>query len=239
MLLLDTLRGPSKSLRHRFVTGPLDVLRYQIVYRMAGRTRLDYWADRMDEAQASRLDHPFDPTYLANGAKQFEYLLAHGLRPVDRFLDYGCGPMRGGVHIAPYVSEGFYVGADISRMFMQRGVRLLEAAGIPRHSYHVVTIRDFDLTDLLGFRFSFGASFSALQYVEDADLKRILTAIRTLVHGPFYFDFPAPDRTTELAVKGQYYRSPDHVRSLCESVGFSAEIIPGYSEAPVARLTAR
>jgi len=237
--ILDHLRGPSKSLRHRFVLGPAAKLRYAVKYRAMGRARLDYWADATDAAQLPLLDMPLSDDYQAKGRVQFDYLVANGLKPEHRFLDYGCGPMRGGVFVVPYLTSGFYVGADISRRFMQRGIRLMETAGIERSRYHLVTVRDFDLSDLHGFRFDMAASFSALQYVADDDLKRILSGIRRVLDGKFFYDFPMPDKIGELRVKGQYYRSPERIAALSEPLGFSVAIETGYMGGGVAVLTTR
>lgn len=236
MSLLEWLRGPSKSLRYRFITNPANKLQYLTNYRAVGRTRLDYWADAIDKVQYPRIDRDLSKDYLENGRQQFEYLIDNGLKPHHRFLDYGCGPMRGGLHIVPYLSEGLYVGADISRVFIQRGVRLLEKKGIQRDRYQVVTIRDFDLTCLYGFEFDFGASFSALQYVSDEDLKRILTGLRPLLKGPFHYNFPAPNKKAELAMKGQYYRSPERIAAIAEPLGYTVTFQDGYPGDPMAIL---
>jgi len=223
-------------MRYRFITNPANKLRYLTTYRAFGRTRLDYWADGIDQAQRSRIDRDLSKGYLEGGRQQFEYLLKSGLNPHHRFLDYGCGPMRGGLHIVPYLSEGLYVAADISRIFIQRGVRLLEKNGIKRDRYHVVTIRDFGLTCLYGFEFDFAASFSALQYVSDDDFKRILTGLRPLLKGPFHYNFPAPDKKAELAMKGQYYRSPERIVTIAEPLGYSVTFQSGYPSGPMAIL---
>lgn len=237
--ILDHLRGPSKSLRHRFISGPVSRLRYAVKYRAMGRARLDYWADATDAAQLPLLDVPLSSDYRAYGRVQFDYLVANGLKPEHRFLDYGCGPMRGGVHVVPYLTDGTYVGADISRRFMQRGIRLMEEACIERSRYHLVTIRDFDLSDLHGFRFDMAASFSALQYVADDDLKRILSGIRRVLDGRFFYDFPMPDKLGELKVKGQHYRSPERIVALVEPLGFSVAIEVGHMDGGMAVLTTR
>lgn len=221
MSLIDWLRGPSKSIRYRFITNPANKIRYLTHYRAVGRTRLDYWADGMNAVQRPSLDDDSDEGYLGKGRLQFDYLVSNGLKPNHRFLDYGCGPMRGGVRIVPYLSDGLYVGADISRMFIRDGVRMMEGFGIQRDRYQTVTIHDFDLTDLYGFEFDFAASYSALQYVSDEDLKRIIAGLRPLLKGPFHYNFPAEEKKPELDFKGQYYRSPERIAAICEPLGFS------------------
>lgn len=48
-------------------------------------------------------------------------LAAEGLRPDDRFLDIGAGPLRLGRHVAGIVGAGDYWATDASLALMQRG----------------------------------------------------------------------------------------------------------------------
>ena len=52
--------------------------------------------------------------WLDTGRRQFAYLLRHGLKPDDRLLEFGCGNLRAGWHIANYLEAAHYTGVDIS-----------------------------------------------------------------------------------------------------------------------------
>jgi SAM-dependent methyltransferase len=52
--------------------------------------------------------------WLALGRLQFDYLMGHGLKPSDRFLEIGCGNLRAGRMIIDYLDAGHYYGVDIS-----------------------------------------------------------------------------------------------------------------------------
>lgn len=78
------------------------------------------------------------------GIIQMEMLLAEGLRPRHRMLDIGCGPLRTGCRVVPYLNPGHYWGSDLSRDLILKGYRA-------------------ELTE--GDR----ARLPALQLVEDAD----------------------------------------------------------------------
>ena len=58
------------------------------------------------------------------GALQFRFLRERGLRPEDVLCDIGCGSLRAGCHLIPYLDRGHYLGLD--------AVRELLAAGIER-----------------------------------------------------------------------------------------------------------
>ena len=47
-----------------------------------------------------------------HGQAQFDYLKSQGLEPQHYFLDIGCGPLRGGVHLIRYLETGHYYGVE-------------------------------------------------------------------------------------------------------------------------------
>lgn len=55
------------------------------------------------------------------GIIQMRVLLAEGLRPKHRLLDIGCGPLRSGCRIVPYLNPGHYWGTDLSRDLILKG----------------------------------------------------------------------------------------------------------------------
>lgn len=227
--LLDRLRGDSKSLRFRFVTRPWLWLRYWLPARLAGTSEVAIWARLTDEGQAGHVHTVPDPAYLEGGAAQYRYLLAAGVHPEHRLLDYGCGPMRGGLHLARYLRPGNYVAADISANMLRRGVFLLTQAGVSRNTFHVIRVRSPRLEELEGFSFEWIFSHSALQYVSDTDFETILRALRGLLaeDGQLHFTFPDERELPALRAKRQYYRPPERLRELCTAVGFSFQLASG------------
>jgi SAM-dependent methyltransferase len=55
------------------------------------------------------------------GKLQFDFMVAQGLQPHDRFLDVGCGALRGGVRFVGYLDEGNYYGIDINKSLLEAG----------------------------------------------------------------------------------------------------------------------
>ena len=62
------------------------------------------------------------------GRMQLEFLRAHGLEPVHRLLDIGCGCLRAGVHLAAFLEPGHYWGTDINASLLDAG-HAVELAG--------------------------------------------------------------------------------------------------------------
>ncbi|MGP1382500.1 MAG: class I SAM-dependent methyltransferase [Thainema sp.] len=65
------------------------------------------------------------------GNLQFEFLKAQGLKPESKFLDVGCGSLRGGIHFVQYLNSGNYYGIDINESLLEAGYNVeLAKAGI-------------------------------------------------------------------------------------------------------------
>jgi SAM-dependent methyltransferase len=55
------------------------------------------------------------------GKLQFNFLRANQLTPGSRFIDVGCGCLRGGVFFVEYLDPGNYYGIDISQSLLDAG----------------------------------------------------------------------------------------------------------------------
>jgi SAM-dependent methyltransferase len=55
------------------------------------------------------------------GQMQLDYLIGAGLRPEHRLLDLGCGPLRGGVKLIPYLAPSHYFGIDSHKPALNAG----------------------------------------------------------------------------------------------------------------------
>ncbi|MBB3996845.1 class I SAM-dependent methyltransferase [Aureimonas pseudogalii] len=55
------------------------------------------------------------------GSLQRDYLVDQGLRPNDRLIDIGCGSLRAGVALVPYLDPGHYYGVDYLGALLEEG----------------------------------------------------------------------------------------------------------------------
>ncbi|MDQ1686702.1 MAG: hypothetical protein QOC82_3439, partial [Frankiaceae bacterium] len=88
------------------------------------------------------------------GKLQFDFLVARGLQPQHRFLDVGCGAMRGGIHFAGYVDPGNYYGIDVNDRLLKAALSVeIPAAGLADR------VPASNLRETARFDASFGVSF--------------------------------------------------------------------------------
>jgi len=121
---------------------------------MAGGTDMNLYGRQLTEDEIARGEHRQFVGGLWDelGQLQLDFLRSQGLQPAHRFVDVGCGALRGGVHFVRYLDPGRYHGLDINASLIEAGRRELELAGLAD--------RDARLLVDDGFRVSrFGQSF--------------------------------------------------------------------------------
>jgi ABC-2 type transport system ATP-binding protein len=84
------------------------------------------------------------------GTRHLSFLREQGLKPSDHLLDLGCGCLRTGVHLIPYLEEGHYVGVDHEAAMLEAGLKIeAPLAGIDpsRGHYYVSRVTDLSRVD--------------------------------------------------------------------------------------------
>ncbi|SRR5579875_370631 len=65
------------------------------------------------------------------GRLQFDFLRARGLMPASKFIDIGCGCLRGGIYFIAFLDPGNYYGIDISKELLDAGYEIeLQGRGL-------------------------------------------------------------------------------------------------------------
>jgi SAM-dependent methyltransferase len=118
---------------------------------------------------------------------QIAFLLTRGLRRSDRFLDVGCGTLRGGIPIIDYLDEGNYTGIDVRPIAIEEAKK--ELAGYPNlaeKNARLILSTGFDTLPDLGL-IDRAWSFSVLIHMQDDISSACLLFLgRTLRPGGIY-----------------------------------------------------
>lgn len=181
--------------------------RLKLGIRLLEASNFEYWGRLSDATHGEKLDEPLQDTWLGRGEKQFEHLRKMGLAPHHRFLDYGCAYLATARHVIPYLEPGNYVGTDVARRAMQRGVKRLSQLGIERKRYHVLNATGPDLGELEGFQFDVIYSFSVLQYLSPDDFVGVTGRFKEMLSadGICVLTYASQGNVAELASKGMNY----------------------------------
>lgn len=139
------------------------------------------------------------------GKLQFEFLKAQGLQPEHRFLDVGCGSLRGGVHFVQYLNPGNYYGIDINDSLLEAGYNVeLSDAGLqdrqPREQ--LACVHDFDCSQF-GCQFDYAIAQSVFTHLPFNHVRQCLEKLADVISpgGTFFatfFELPA-DRLTSTS----------------------------------------
>jgi cyclopropane fatty-acyl-phospholipid synthase-like methyltransferase len=127
------------------------------------------------------------------GNLQLAFLRKHGLRPGHRLLDIGCGSLRGGVKLIPYLEPGNYWGMDHNAALLDAGWELeLGPLGLqdrlPRHQ--LAALSDFEF-DQLGATFDVAIAQSVFTHFSLNRIRRCLAKLAAVMEpgGHFFATF--------------------------------------------------
>lgn len=163
--------------------------------------------------------------YIEQAAQHLDFLKNVGLEPEHSLLDYGCGVMRLALHAIPYLSNGRYVGVDISVGRLAKGQRLLAEHGISEDRYQVFLVNDCSLKELAGLQFDMIWANSVITHMPVGDIKTMLTAMGPLFKsgGRFFFSFTPNEKPVRKGIK-DFYHPPDFLQKICEDQGYHFEL---------------
>lgn len=125
----------------------------------------EYWRQLDDEAIERGEHRAFvGGEWEVLGRLQREYLVKQGLEPRHRLVDVGCGALRAGLFLIPYLEPGRYHGLDINASLIAAGRRELEAAGLRERYVHLMVDDGFRV-DRFGERFDFALAQSVFTHL--------------------------------------------------------------------------
>ena len=159
------------------------------------------------------------------GALQFDFVVAQGLRPEMKFLDLGCGCLRGGVRFIQFLEPGNYFGVDANASLIRSGWEIeLPRAGLQQRlpQQNLLVNSDFEAWRL-GVSFDMILAQSVFTHLPKEWLQRcLLELVRCMSPGSIFFatffhcpsDWPEGEPRYDAAHWGTTFwdRDPFHYR---------------------------
>lgn len=153
------------------------------------------------------------------GRLQLDFMRQAGLQPGHRFIDVGCGALRGGLHFIAYLEPGNYHGLDINASLIEAGRVELGKAGLADRLPHLLVDDGFRV-ERFGRRFDHGLALSVFTHLPMDTILRCLKRVAGVLadDGVFhasYFAAPEPVHLWPLnhspgGVVTQYDADPFH-----------------------------
>lgn len=124
------------------------------------------------------------------GRLQFEFMKAQGLLPEHKFVDIGCGALRGGIHFVRYLDKGNYFGLDINESLIRAAKVELDEAGLSHKLPHLLVNDKFELS-LFDEKFEFAIAISVFTHLFMNHIVRCLVEVSQVLNpgGKFYATF--------------------------------------------------
>jgi len=125
------------------------------------------------------------------GKLQFDFLVSQGLKPKHRFLDIGCGSLRGGIHAIRYLNEGNYFGIDKDQQLLDAGGRVeLPNYGLESKRVALLQMDDFNFS-VFNTQFDYALALSLFTHLSWNDIARCVINVEKVLApgGRFYATF--------------------------------------------------
>lgn len=129
--------------------------------------------------------------WLAHQQMQFSFLLQRGLHCADRVLDVGCGPMRLGSVLLPFLTHGWYFGQDINPETLRLGETVLQRLGVSAERCTLIASDDFSFAGVEDHSIDLAFSNSLFSHLSLNSILRCLLAVAAKLKpdGRFYSTF--------------------------------------------------
>lgn len=131
--------------------------------------------DDATKVSPSRAIGSFTPEHWEEvGKKQFDYLTSHGLRGQDRFLDIGCGNLRLGSKLIPYLDAGEYTGIDISPRIVTAALDTIRTHHLQNHHPRIFLVAETNYGFLPENYFDAAHAHSVFSHLPIGEIEKVL-----------------------------------------------------------------
>ena len=141
------------------------------------------------------------------GRIQIEFMKRRGLEPHHKFLDVGCGVLRGGLHLIDYLEPGNYHGIEAQEARIAAGEWELRQAGLEHKKPNLLVNEAFEV-DLFGGTFDYALALSLFTHLDLNHIVRCLYKVGESLNeqGEFYATFreaPGPVHLEPMPLDGE------------------------------------
>ena len=222
--ILTYLRGDYNSVVYRFTTIPRERLTL-FVYKLFGYSWIDYYSSRLNKFIVGN-NRKLRDGMQGGDDVGFTFLKNRGLKPNHNFLDFGCGILKTGLKLIPFLDKGNYTGLDISNERLEVGKKELEKLGINKNDYTTFTNKDNSLREIEdGKIFDFIFLKSVVTHMPLNDFDILLKSFHkcTNEHSKIFFTFNLSKKKKKLGVKDFFYTF-EEIELVCKKNGFIANL---------------
>ena len=120
-------------------------------------------------------------SFAQRGLQPWNDIVALGLTPDMRCVDYGCGSLRLGQHAIRYLNVGNYYGIDVTDSFINTGLELVDPELVKSKVPRLATITGEVLRDIRAWEPDFIFSNAVLQHVPPEELSLFFERLESMM----------------------------------------------------------
>lgn len=167
---------------------------------------------------------------------QFAFMKSVGLLPFHKFLDLGCGCLRGTINVVDYLYDGNFFGADVSDGLIESAEQRVFNNGII-NTPTLKVINDFELDKVFKEKFDYILSVSLLTHLFPDAIPYLFHGISKVLSdkGEYYFTiYPLKDdtRVAQGTIEIMRYNR-DFLKTVAKEYGLVVTDLEGDYENPV------
>lgn len=150
--------------------------KHAIRQRLFGWTNMQAMLD-LDERHALEDSMGFRGQWDEHRRFQLAELKRRGLKPHNRMVEIGCGPLTAGIPVIEYLDAGKYVGVDVRESVLNLAWQQIGKAGLSGKNPRLIRSDDFGEGELGDATVDFMWSFSVFFHMTDAILDGCLASV--------------------------------------------------------------
>lgn len=199
--------------------------------RWGGKSFAMYQRQEMNRRSGIDAQEAVGGVWDGMGELQLQILREQALRPSDTVLDIGCGSLRGGRKIIPYLEPGHYWGTDISDRLLQSAKETVEIEGLSEKSPHLLQVTDFSYSGLEGHTFSHILFFGVFTDLPPESIELAIAGLPRLMteESVVLATFGLSDNHTADYRHIRFRQPIDFYEDLAVKSGLQIELVPGFS----------
>ncbi|NGN63711.1 class I SAM-dependent methyltransferase [Streptomyces sp. A7024] len=172
--------------------------------------------------------------WLRIGKWQYEYLLAHGLKPADRLLEIGCGNLRAGWRLMRYLEPGHYYGIDISPHILLSAKDTVVRYGLQDRLPHLTLTDNLSFDFLPADHFTVIHAHSVFSHTPLEVIEECFEHVgRILAPGGFFdLTFDRTEGREHHVLREDFYYRTETLAALAARHGLSAELMADWEAMP-------
>ena len=159
--------------------------------------------------------------------RQFGFLLDSGLKPSDKFLDIGCGCLRGTIKVLDYLNEGNFYGIDIAKGLIDLIPEQMSRENVKKKPKIKVN-SDFRIKKYFPkVKFDCISAYSLVTHLYPEDTERLFKGVSEALKddGVFYFTYFPVANDIDSFIPGRFEYSKKWIIEAGEKNGLSLEDI--------------